>query len=124
MLTVKPEQATSVHLVVDQAGAEKQPELFLHDVELSSFSLRQTASHAIAIDQPLVDGLLLEGVEDSSVKHLSLERGNRHSLILSRTRDIAIEYVRLEDDSKSGGIVLRDATNTQTRGFTLPASSS
>lgn len=123
VLTVKPQAATATaQLVVNQTNAGSQPALKLRGIELSGFSLRLASANAK--DSPLLDGILLEDVAESAVKHLSLEQGNRFALILNRTQDIAIEYVQLGSDANTSGIVLRDATNTHTRGVTLPLSSS
>jgi glycosyltransferase Alg8 len=127
-LSSMQEAVLVVRSPVTQLGAqeittEATPADELSHVQISSFSIRP-ASNLPSEQLSQIDGILLENVADSMVKHVSFEQENRHVLVLNRTRDIAIEYVNFGDNRQPDAIVLRDARNTQTKGFTLPAAAS
>lgn len=117
---------------------------WLENVKISGFSLRQAGesstgesstgesstgeSRAEPGDRPAgatlpppdaIDGIVLERVARSSVRNLYLEQGNRYPLVLSDTREIAVEQVTLHNSQSPEGIVLRNAQRTWTRGIVL-----
>jgi mannuronan synthase len=116
VLIVRPQKVKTVAPMSNHPNAQAHREL--HHVQLSGFTLRQAAGG----ERSTVNGILLDGLSQSSVKNLYLERGNHLPLILNQTQDITVEYVTIEDNSTPTGLVLRDAQNTKIEALTLPSS--